>query len=105
MSIYANVKTKIPAYRRDLSFHAFFQCGCAERGQKDPFHAIFCRQYEGFWQIVAGNHLSLLFRPVQKFPGALGGGGVVQVEDADDALLPDGHVTADVQVHNNPPIA
>ena len=60
-----------------------------------PGKAVFRRQDEGLGQIIAGDDLTLPLRPVQKLPGALGGGGVVKIKNADDAPVPDGHVIAD----------
>ena len=39
--------------------------------------------------------LTLPLRPAEELPGALGGGGVVQIKNADDAPVPDGKVVAD----------
>ena len=76
-------------------FQSFLQrCGIECR-QMHPGKAVFRRQDEGLGQIVAGDDLTLPLRPVQKLPGALGGGGVVQIKNADDAPVPDSHVVAD----------
>ena len=80
-------------------FQSFFQgCG-AQGGQMYPLEAVFCRQHKGFWQIVTGNDLTFLLRPIQKFPGALGGGGIVHIKNTDDGRVPHRHIVADVQVH------
>ena len=84
-------------------FQSFFQGrGCQGR-QMHPAETVFAGEHEGLGQIVTGNHLALLFRLLQKFPGAAGGRGVVQVENADDALLPDCHIIADGKIHEYAP--
>ena len=60
-----------------------------------PGKAVFRRQDEGLGQIVAGDDLALPLRPAEELPGALGGGSVVQIKNADDAPVPDGKVVAD----------
>ena len=69
----------------------------------NPIKAVLTGEHEGFWQIVTGNHLALLFRLVQKFPGAFGGGGIVQIKDANDALLPNSHIVAYRKIHDSIP--
>ena len=63
--------------------------------------AVFRCEDKGLWQIVAGDDLTFLFRPVQKFPGTLGSGGVVQVKNSDNGPIPHRHIIADGQIHNN----
>ena len=77
-------------------FHSLFQGGGGEGREIDPDHAVFLGQHEGFGQIVTGNHHTLLLRFLQKGPGALGGGGVVQIKNAQNRFLPHRHVIADV---------
>ena len=57
--------------------------------------AIFHSQHIGFGQIVTGDNIAILFRPFQKFPGALGGGGVVHIKNADDGAVPHRHIITD----------
>ena len=64
---------------------------------------VLAGENEGFGQIVTGDHLTFLLRLVQKFPGTLGGGGVVQIEDTNDALLPDSHIVAYRKIHDSIP--
>ena len=68
-----------------------------------PLETVFCRQHKGFGQIVTGDDLAVALCPAQKFPGALGGGGVVHIEDADNRGVPHRHIVTDVQIHTNPP--
>lgn len=77
------------------------QGAASEGGEVDTGKAVFTGQDEGFGQLVAGDHLAFPLRPVQKFPGPAGGGGVVQVEDADDGAIPDSHVIADGKIHTH----
>ena len=65
--------------------------------------AVFAGEDEGLGQLVAGIHLALLLCGVEKFSGPQGCGGVVHVEDADDALIPDRHILADVEIHLTSP--
>ena len=64
---------------------------------------VLAGENEGLWQIVTGDHLALLFALFQKLPGTLGGGGVVQIEDANNALLPDSHIVAYRKIHDSIP--
>jgi len=75
-------------------FQSFFQSGTGEGRQVHPAEAVFRGQHEGLGQIVAGHNLALLLRRFQKLPGPPGGGGVVQIENADDGFIPDGHIVA-----------
>ena len=79
-----------------FSFHSFFQSGRGKGGEINAGHAVFHRQHIGFWQIVAGHYLTVQFRLLQKFPGAMGCGGVVQIKDPHHRLLPHSHIIADV---------
>ena len=92
--------TKPPAeIRRAVNlFQTFFQGGCCVFREPDFRLAILVGQYKGLGQSIAGGNLSLRFRIVQKFLGSAGNGGVIQVEDADDAPVPDGEVLADVEI-------
>ena len=56
--------------------------------------AVFGGEDEAFGQVVTGDDLAVLFCFLQKSLGALGIGGVVQVENADDGLVPDSKVVA-----------
>lgn len=56
--------------------------------------AVFGGEDEAFGQVVTGDDLAVLFCFFQKSLGALGIGGVVQVENADDGLVPDSKVVA-----------
>ena len=85
------------------SFQSLFQCGRVQLRQVELVEAVFVGEDEGFGQAVAGDDLALLLCVVQKFPGPGGGGGVVQVEDADDAAVPDRPVVADGEVHLTSP--
>lgn len=76
-------------------FQPFFQCGRRQLREPDPGKAVLRGEDEGLGQLVAGDHLSVFLRPAEKLPGPLGGGGVVQVENAHDAPVPDGKVPAD----------
>ena len=78
-----------------LLFQSLFQCGRGQGGEADTAEAVFAGEDEGFGQIVAGDNLTLLFRPLQKFPGPLGGGGIVQIENANNGPIPDRHIIAD----------
>ena len=93
---------KIRANARIFLFHTLFQCGGTEGCQVYPVHAVFGGEDEGFWQVVAGNHLAVLFAFLQKFPGPPGGGGIVQIKDADDGPVPYRHVITNIQVHFPP---
>ena len=84
-------------------FQSFFQGGAVERCQMHPVETVFRCQHKRLGQIVTGHHFAFLFRGIQKFPGALGGGGVVQVKNADDTFVPDCHIIADGQIHNYTP--
>ena len=75
------------------------QGGSGEGGQVHPGHSVLHGQKEAAGQIVAGDHLALFLGFFQKIPGPAGSGGVVQIKDADDRLLPDGHIAADGKVH------
>ena len=86
-------------------FQAFFQCGAVQGGQVDSGKAVFAGKHKGFRQIVTGNDLAFLFRCLQKFPGSFGCGGVVQIKDAYDGFLPDSHIIADGQIHNQTPFS
>ena len=71
----------------------------------DPVEAVFRSQDKGLGQIIAGHHFALLLRRIQKFPGPFGGGGVVQVEDANDGSVPDCHIIADGKIHGYTPFS
>ena len=72
----------------------FFQGVGGKGGQVDFLEAVFGCQNKAFGQVIAGDDLSLFFRLAEKLPGALGGGGVVHVENADDGGVPHRHVAA-----------
>jgi len=78
-----------------MLFQPLFQCGAVQGCQMDPVEAVFRGQHKGFGQVIAGHHFALLFCRLQKFPGPLGSGGVVQVKNTDDAPIPDCHIIAD----------
>jgi hypothetical protein len=83
-------KLKLPPDGRQFSlFQSLFQGGGIILRQIDPGDAVFGGEDEGLRQVVTGDDLALLFSSVQKLHGAFGGGGIVQVEDADDRLVPD----------------
>lgn len=84
-------------------FQSFFQGGGAQLRQVHLMEAIFGGEHEGLGQAVAGDDLALLLRVGEKLPGSGRGGGVVQVEDPDDALVPHRPVVADGQVHLTSP--
>ena len=80
-------------------FQSFFQRLAGKGGQMNPGEAVFRGKDKALGQIVAGDYLALLLRPVQKFPGPFGGGGIVQVEDADHRPVPHRHIISDGQIH------
>ena len=86
-----------------FSFQSLFQSGAAEGRQVYPAETVFRGQHKSLGQIIAGHHFALLLRRFQKFPGPFGGGGVVQIKNANDAFVPDSHIVADGQIHNYTP--
>lgn len=85
----------------NLLIQSSFQSGCAQGGQMHLGQAVFHGEHEGFGQLITGHHLALLLRLTQKFPGPPGGGGVVQIKDADDGFVTDSHIIADGEKHKN----
>ena len=95
----------IPKNRRGRdSFEAFFQSGCGQVRQVDPFHTVLGGEDEALGQIITGHHPAFQFRCVQEFPAALGSGGVVQIKNTDDRAFPHRHIIANVQVHVSSPL-
>ena len=64
---------------------------------------VFRGQYEGFRQVIAGDHRAFLFCIVQKFHSFFGIGGIVQIKDADDGRIPHRHIITDRKIHPIPP--
>ena len=78
-----------------LLSQSLFQCLGGPGGLVDPGHAVFHGQNIGFWKVIPGHDLTLFLRPFQKFPSPGGDGGVVQVKNTDDILVPHSHIIAD----------
>ena len=65
-----------------LLFQSLFQGLCVELAQVDPVQAVFLGQEEGLGDVVGdGNHLAVFLTLVQKLPGMLGTGGIIQVKN------------------------
>lgn len=57
-------------------------------------HAVLAGNEKAFGKIVAGDYLALLLRFGQKFPGALGSGGIVHIKNTHNAAGPYRHIIA-----------
>ena len=79
------------------------QRGGVQLGEIDDLLMIgVVAQQEGAGNIIAhGDDLPLRLRAVQKIPGVLGIGGVVQSEYPDDPLFLHGDALSDVQVRHH----
>ena len=67
---------KMTAERRSFFLSkAFFQGLGGQAGLVDPGHAVLHGQDIAFGQVVPGDHLAFLLRPLQKFPAPGGDGG------------------------------
>jgi len=87
-----------------LSFQSLFQSCSIQRCEPHPGETVFGSQHKGLWQIIAGDYLAILLAPFQKFPGSSGSGGVVQVKDSYDGMIPDCHIIADGKIHGYTPL-
>ena len=83
-------------------FHSLFQCGGVELAEIDSVHAEFAGQEEGFRNIFRGrDHFAVLLCLREKISRMFGTGGIVQIKDPNDGLIPDSHIRTDVDVHKN----
>ena len=76
-------------------FESFFQCVGRKGRQVYPLKTVLCRQHIRLGQVVAGYDLAFFFGLGQKFSCALGGTGIVHVENADHGALPHRHIITD----------
>ncbi len=81
-------------------FQSFFQGSAVEGRQMNPVETVFAGQDKGLGQIIAGYNLAFLFCCLQKFPGALGSGGIVHIKNTDDGGISYRHIIADGKVQS-----
>ena len=65
-------------------FQSFFKGLGAERSEVSPMKTVLRCQYKRLGKIVTRNYLALLFRLFQKGSCALGGTGIIHIENTDD---------------------
>ena len=83
-------------------FHSLLQRRGVELAQVYPIHAVFAGQEEGLWNIIGdGDDLTVFLRLREKLSCVFGPGGIVQVKDPNDGLVPDRHIRTDGDVHKN----
>ena len=82
--------------------HSLLQGSGVELAEVDLLHAVLAGQEEGLGDIIGNrDDLAVLFRLREEISCVFGPGGIVQVKDPDDGLVPDGHIRTNGDVHKN----